>query len=356
MKIGLCGFPKVGKTSVFEAITGLVSDAHAHSTNIAAVPVPDQRLDRLFADFPKSRKVQAKIEYLDPYLHEPGPDDAIGPSLNAVKSTSVLALVVRGFENPNVPYVFQSIDMKHAVAVSVERMFEADTVVCERRLEKIDVMYRKAKSDDLVRERAVIVKCLDHLRGGSPLSQLELHPEERAVIQGIGFLTAKPLMIVLNVDEKDASTERLDNIAAEFTPLAPRYATVVALCARLERELLELDAQDRAMFMQDAGLTSLAQERVIRASYEATGTICFFTIGDDEVRAWPLRAGTTAAKAAGTVHTDMERGFIRAEVISFDDYVKAGSMREVKAQKLNRLEGKDYVVADGDIIEFRFHV
>ncbi len=356
MKIGLCGFPKVGKTSVFDAVTGLVSDAHAHSTNIAAVPVPDQRLDRLFADFQKSRKVQAKIEYFDPYLHEPGPEDTIGPSLNAVKGASVLGLVVRGFENPNVPNVFHSIDMKRAVAVSVERMFEADIIVCERRVEKIDVMYRKAKSDDLERERAIIVKCLDHLRGGSPLSQLELSPDERAAIQGIEFLTAKPILIVLNVDEKDASTERLEKIAAEFKPLAPQYASVVAICARLERDLLELEEEDRAMFMQDAGLTCLAQERIIRASYDATGTICFFTIGDDEVRAWPLRAGTTAIKAAGTVHTDMTRGFIRAEVIALDDYVKAGSMREIKAQKLNRLEGKDYVVVDGDIIEFRFHV
>ncbi|HUT03562.1 MAG TPA: DUF933 domain-containing protein [bacterium] len=356
MNIGLCGFPKVGKTSVFEAVTGLLSDAHAHSTNLAAVPVPDQRLDRLFADFPKSREVQAKIEYFDPYLHEPSPEDAIGPSLNAVKGASVLGLVVRGFENPNVPYIFQTIDLKRAVAVSVERMFEADIVVCERRVEKIDVIYLKAKSDDLERERAIIVKCLDHLRGASPLSRLELSPEERAAIQSIEFLTAKPLLIVLNVDEKDASTERLKKIAADFKPLAPQYASVVALCARLERELLELEEEDRAMFMQDAGLADLAKERIIRASYDATETICFFTIGNDEVRAWPLRAGTTAIKAAGTVHTDMARGFIRAEVIAFDDYVKADSMREVKAQKLNRLEGKDYVVADGDIIEFRFHV
>ncbi len=356
MRIGLCGFPKVGKTSVFEAVCEQSSRAHARSGDLATVPVPDERLDRLFNDFQKPKEVRAKIEYLDPKMHETGDEDPVTPCLNPVKGAPVLALVVRGFENPNVPHILDSIDAQRDTMLFLDKMLERDIATCERRVEKIDVTYRKAKSDELVRERDVILKCLSHLKGNKPLLRLELRPEEREPIHSIEFFSIRPLLIVLNVDEKDAATARLDEITAQFEQTAPKYATVTALCARLERELLELDEDDRAMFMEDMCLTSLAQERIIKASYKATGTICFYTIGDEEVRAWPLKAGASAVEAADTVHTDMARGFIRAEVLSFDDYVKAGSMRDAKAQKLVRLEGKDHVVADGDIIQFRFHV
>jgi hypothetical protein len=236
------------------------------------------------------------------------------------------------------------------------KTLERDIATIQRRIERIDVMYRKAKSQELEKERDVILKCLGHLRCSEPLLRLELRPEEQEAIKSIEFFTAKPLLIVLNVDEKDAATARLDEITAEFRQAGPGYAAVTALCARLERELLELGDDDRLMFMGEMGVTCLAQERIIKASFEATGTICFYTIGDDEVRAWPLKTGASAVEAAGAVHTDMARGFIRAEVLAFDDYVKAGSMREAKAQKLVRLEGKEYVVADGDIIQLRFHV
>ena len=356
MRIGLCGYPKVGKTSVFEVVSGLSSPAHTHSANLATVPVPDERLDRLFSDFQKPKKVQAQIEYLDPHAHETGAEDPITPCLNAVKDAPVLALVVRGFENPNEPHVSDSIDAERDMKLFLDKMLERDISVCERRVERIDVMYQKAKSDELARERDVILKCLNHLKDNKPLQQVPLRPEERAAIQSIEFFTIKSLLIVLNVDERDAATARLDEITTELKAIAPEYAAVVALCARLERELLELDDDDRRMFMDDMGMTCLAQERIIRASFEAIRTIRFYTIGDEEVRAWPLRAGASSVEAAGAVHTDMARGFIRAEVLAFDDYVKAGSMREAKAQKLVRLEGKEYVVADGDIIQFRFNV
>jgi len=356
LRIGLCGFPKSGKTSVFEAVCGESSGAHARSGDLATVAVPDERLDRLFNDFQKPKEVQAKIEYLDPHMHETGDEDAVTPCLNAVKGAPVLALVIRGFENLNVPHILDSIDPRRDVELFAHGMIERDIATCERRVQKIDAMYRKAKSDDLAREREVILKCLSHLKGNAPLFLLELRPEERETIHSIEFFSSRPLLVVLNVDEKDAATARLDETIDQFGQNVPEYATVTALCARLERELLELDDDDRLMFMEDAGLTCLAQERIIRASYKATGTICFYTIGDEEVRAWPLKAGASAVEAANTVHTDMARGFIRAEVLAFDDYVKAGSMREAKAEKLVRLEGKDHVVADGDIIQFRFHV
>ncbi|MBN2209040.1 MAG: redox-regulated ATPase YchF [Candidatus Coatesbacteria bacterium] len=356
MRIGLCGLSKVGKTCVFEAVSGQCVQAHPHAPNLAAVAVPDERLDRLFNESQRPKKVQVKIEYLDPYAPETGAEDALTPYLNAVKGAPVLALVVRGFENPNVPHVHGCIDMQRDINDFVAKTLERDIATCERRIERIDVMYRKAKSQELERERDVIVKCLSHLRCSEPLQRLALRPEEQEAIKSIEFFTAKPLLIVLNVDEKDAATARLDTITAEFRRTAPGYATVTALCARLERELLELCDDDRLMFMGEMCLSCLAQERIIKASFEATETICFYTIGDDEVRAWPLKTGASAVEAAGAVHTDMARGFIRAEVLAFNDYLKAGSMREAKAQKLVRLEGKEYLVADGDIIQLRFHV
>ncbi len=356
MRIGLCGYPKVGKTSVFEVVSGLSSPARTHSASLATVPVPDERLDRLFSDFEKAKKVHTQIEYRDPHSRETSVEGATALSLNAANAASVLALVVRGFENPNTPHVFDSIDPVRDVKLFLNRMLERDITVCERRVERIDVLYGKAKSDELARERDIIRKCIGYLRDNRPLQQVQICPAERETVRSIEFSTLKSLLIVLNVDEKDAAASRLDEITTEFKAIAPEYAAVVALCAQLECELLELDDDSRRMFMDDMGMTCLAQERIIRASFEATETIRFYTIGDDEVRAWPLKVGASSVTAAGTVHSDMARGFIRADVLTYDNYLKAGSMRDAKTQKLGRLEGKDYIVADGDIIEFRFNV
>lgn len=356
MKIGLTGFPKSGKTSVFFTVTCLTSDHEAHSDLIASVDVPDERLDRLAQDFQKPKSVHAKIEYLDPYVAAAGLEDALAPFLNAVKDADVLGLVVRAFEDPNVPHLLGSVDPKRDVRLLLEEMFKMDIAVCERRLPRIEATLKKAKSEELEKEREVIVKCLAHLNDSVPIIRASLRPEERTAIQGIQFLTAKTPLFIINCDEQHAATAHLQRICAQHEETIPEYAGATALCARLERELLELEECDREEFIADAGLECLAKDRIIRASYGAADIVSFFTIGDHEVRSWPVKAGSPAVEAAGTVHTDMMRGFIRAEVLSFEDYVKAGSMRDAKAQHLVRLEGKDYVVKDGDIIYFRFNV
>ncbi|MBN1594059.1 MAG: redox-regulated ATPase YchF, partial [Candidatus Coatesbacteria bacterium] len=313
------------------------------------------RLDGLYQEFDKPKKVNARIEYLDPHTRETAADET-SPVLSAANGATALAVVVRGFENPNVPHVFDSIDPAKELARFIGNIIERDLWVCERRLERIDLMYAKAKSDELARERTVVAKCIEHLNDGELLERVELRPEESEAIKAIEFYTAKPLLAILNADECKAATERLKELSDDLKSSMPSHITVVSVCARIEQELLELEEDDRCTFMDDMCITSLAQDRIIRASYEATGTICFFTVGNDEVRAWPLRAGTKSVGAAGTIHSDLARGFIRAEVLGFDDYLKAGSVREAKAQKMVRLEGKEYTVQDGDIIEFRFNV
>jgi len=356
MKVVLAGLPKSGRTSVFEAVTQLAVRHEAQTTNVGTVDVPDERLDRLFLDFKRDKKVHAKIEYVDPYVPERGADEAVAAGLNAARDSTVLGLVIRAFENPNVPHVKGSVDPRRDVKLFTETMFELDRALCNHRIERIDATLRKAKSDALVAERDVLVKCKEALDNEAPLLQVELRPEQRRAIEGFQFLTRKPLVVILNVDEEDAGRSRTEEVCRRFQPHIPHWASLVVMSARLERELVQLASEDRAEFMNDAGIEQLACVRTIKASYEATDTVCFFTVGKKEVRAWPIKAGTTAQLAAGTVHTDMMRGFIRAEVLAYKDYISAGSMRQAKAEHLLRLEGKDYVVQDGDIIYFRFHV
>jgi len=356
MRIGFAGFPKSGKTTVFEVVTGLSAKASARAPHLAAVAVPEKRLDRLECDFNNPKKVCAKIEYLDPNIPEAQPDEPMKPSLDGVKDASVIALVLRAFDDPNVPHVLGSPDPLRDAARLIDKMFQMDIAIIEKRVLRIDQSIQKARTEELEREREVITHCLKHLEEREPISDIDLRPEQKREISGMRFLTAKPLMAVLNVDEKDASSQRLRELSEQFRTAEPRFQSVTALSARLERELFDLEDEDRRLFMDDVGLERLADERLIRASYEATKTICFFTVGDDEVRAWPLVAGSTALQAAGTIHTDMMRGFIRAEVVNYNDYIKAGSMRDAKAQHFVRLEGKEYKVVDGDMILFRFNV
>jgi ribosome-binding ATPase len=267
--------------------------------------------------------------------------------------------VVRAFRDGSVPHVSGSVDAARDAQAMEEELILADLGVAERRLERLEKDLKKARTADLERERDVMVRCKEALEAGAPLRAVDLAGDDLKRLRGFQFLSAKPLLVVINLDEADVVAIGSDvSRAAEATGLGPvlsRAATRAApLCARIELEIAELDPADAASFLSDLGLQESGLDRVIRATYDLLGYISFFTVGEDECRAWSIPRGTTAQLAAGEIHSDIARGFIRAEVVAYDPLVTRGSMAACRDHGEVRLEGKEYVVADGDIINFRF--
>jgi ribosome-binding ATPase len=269
--------------------------------------------------------------------------------------------VVRTFTDPAVPHPSGSIDPARDAQAMEDELLLADLGVVERRLERLEKDLKKARTADLERERDVLAICRTTLEDGRPLRSLDLAGDDLRRLRGFQFLSAKPLLIVINLDESqlsgsDAHThvERAADIVG-LTPFLGRgHTAAVAVCAKIELEIAQLDASDAAAFLNDLGLTESGLDRVIRASYDLLGYISFFTVGEDECRAWSIPRNTPAQLAAGEIHSDIARGFIRAEVVGYDDLVARGSMAACRDHGEVRLEGKDYIVLDGDVINFRF--
>lgn len=366
----ITGLPYVGKTTLFDLLTGAHAPTGAFAgaeaaTNVGVAHVPDPRLDRL-AELWRPRKVtHAEITFRDlalpPHAEERhGPGEAMtAKKLAELRTADALVHVVRTFRDPSVPHVGGSIDPQRDLVTLELELLLADHAVVERRLARLEPELRGAKGPEREtkeREKAVLERALPALAAETPLRDLDLDPDESRIVRGFRFLTLMPQLVVANLDEADVA--RAEAIVAPLQAVAGRHrsTSVVAVCAKLEAEIAELPPDEAAAFRADAGIREPALERVLRAMYDLLGLVTFFTGGDEEVRAWTVPKGTPAQQAAGAVHSDMERGFIRAEVIRWDDLLRCGSEAAAKRQGLVRIEGRTYEVRDGDTIKVLFHV
>jgi GTP-binding protein YchF len=352
MKAALLGLMQSGKSTIFSAISGkAVPPMGATAIEEAIVSVPDERLDWLEKLYKPKKKVLATIDVLD--LPGFGFTDEHGRAsarrlIGQIRTVDMLVLVVRAFTSPTVPAYRNSVDSKRDLTELQTELLLSDLELVTTRIEKLEKQVHKptkTQAQDKA-ELALQKKLQDAIEAEQPISSALETDEERAMIKSLGFLTQKPVAIVVNVGEDQAG---------ESVALAGSSSSV-AMCAKLEHELAQLDPDSRATFMADLGITESAAEKFVQACYSALGLISFLTVGPDEVRAWPIRNGTVALDAAGKVHTDIKRGFIRAETMAYTDLKELGDEKAVKAAGKMRLEGKEYIVKDGDIINFRFNV
>jgi GTP-binding protein YchF len=352
MEIAIIGFPNSTKTTIFNALTRGKEETNAvPSTKLevhtANVTVPDPRVGILSAMFRPRKTIYAQVTYNDIAGMGRGmsrQSGLAGSLANLLSASEALMHVVRAFEDDTVPTASGAVDPQRDVADMDTELILADLILVERKLER---MAKEAKRGDAGEEMPLFQKLKACLESEKPIRDLELTPEERKQLRGYGFLSAKPMLIVVNVGEDG------DEAAAGQFRYEHKDSAVIGVRGRLEAEIAQLDADEAQAFLQEYGISEPSLNRVIRASYQLLGLQSFFTVGEDEVRAWTIRRGAPAVEAAGAIHTDLARGFIRAEVVAYDDMDACGSMAEVKARGLFRLQGKDYIVQDGDILNIR---
>jgi ribosome-binding ATPase len=354
----LIGFPGCGKSTLFQLMTSAREAPRGKGdTAVGISKVPDPRLDRLTAIFNPKKRVPATIECVDIIAAGKTGASAL-VDVAGYKNADALVHVVRAFRDPAVPHPSGSVDPARDTQAMEDELILADLGVVERRIERLDKDIKKYKSVELERERNLLLGCKTALEDGQPLRALGLSPEDSKQLRGFQLLSAKPLLVVINLDEADiAAAAHVEAAAAQagLTSFLSRAGTLaVPVCGKIEVEIAALEPADAAVFMTDLGLAESGLDRVIRASYELLGYISFFTVGEDECRAWSIPRQTVAQEAAGEIHSDIQRGFIRAEVVAYDAFIARGSMHAAREHGELRLEGKEYVVQDGDIINFRF--
>ncbi len=363
MRVGIIGLPLSGKTTLFNALTGAEVEVGSWSggkreAHIGVVKVPDERLDFLHTHFPTAKKIPATIEYVDLAGFEKGISEStktLNDLLNDLKNVDALVTVIRAFENESVPHPDGSVSPLRDYNTLEAEFLLSDMAILENRIGRLENQLKKKKNEAEQKELVLLKRCMAALEEEKPLRSLDFSPEEEKILRGYQFLTEKPQIVVVNINESDIGKE--EQILQPFREAesSPKTALMV-LSAEIEMEISQLNPEDAEVFLEDLGLEAPALERLIRTTYGLLGLISFFTIGDDEVRAWTIRRNTKAPQAAGAVHSDMERGFIRAEVVAYDEYKAHGSLAKCKDAGVLRLEGKEYVVQDGDIISFRFNV
>ncbi|MDA0999947.1 MAG: DUF933 domain-containing protein [bacterium] len=355
MKIGIIGLPASGKTTLFNALTGGSAKAGGYGqVHLGVARVADPRVDALSEIFRPKKTTYATVNFADvPALEGSESSRSAGEAIPpALEGADALLLAVRGFEDPGVPHPRQTVDPARDLEDARLELIIRDLSVVERRADRLEEQVRKRKDPDEAAELELLRSIRRALEEGKPVSAVEFSGESQARLRGFGFLSSKPLLVVINAGEDHVGA---DPEAFGMSPASGEAAPIV-LCGKLEEELAQLPDDELASFLEDYGIAQAAAERVIRASFSLLGLQCFMTVGEDEVRAWPIREGTSAVRAAGTIHSDLERGFIRAEVISYADFMEAGSMAAARERGSLRLEGKDYLVQDGDILHVRFNV
>jgi GTP-binding protein YchF len=365
MQIAIVGLASSGKTTVFNTLTRGHADTGGFGgmqLNVGVVKVPDERLTRLAEIFKPKKVVQADVTYVD--LPAPpastegrvGTEELPAEHLARLRDSDALLHVVRAFEDPAVPHPEGSVDAWRDIERLDLEFILADLAVSERRIERLRSQGRHgtpAEREANDRELVILERLHLALSAGRPIRDESLEPEEEKAIRGFRFLTQKPVLVLLNVGEADLPRE--PEIVASIAGRYEHGQTLVdALSARIEMELGELEAADAAQFMEELGLKQSSLDRVIALSYQLLGLISFLTAGPDEVRAWPIRAGSTAVDAAAAIHTDLARGFIRAEVVAYEDLLRLHSMAEARKAGRLRSEGKTYLVHDGDVVEILF--
>ena len=365
MKLGIVGLPNVGKSTLFNSLTkaGAESANYPFCTidpNVGVVAVPDDRLDKLAALYNSAKITPAVIEFVDiaGLVKGASKGEGLGNQFLAnIREVDAIVHVVRCFEDSNVVHVDGSIDpLRDIETINLELVF-SDLEILERRIAKVTKTARMDK--EAAKELAFLEKVKAHLEEGQLAITLETENEdEDAWLATYNLLTAKPVIYAANVAEDDIADDGANNqyVQAVREYAAKQNSEVFVICAQIEEEISELDEDERKMFLEDLGLTESGLEKLVRASYHLLGLMSFLTAGEDETRAWTIKIGTKAPQAAGKIHTDFERGFIKAEVVNYQDLLDCGSYAGAREKGLVRMEGKEYVVQDGDVILFRFNV
>ena len=362
MQIGIVGLPFSGKTTLFQTITKTLLDTSHLSrpdTHLAVIKVPDSRLDKLTEIFNPKKKVNAAIEFIDVAglkSDESGSVKFSGNFLGNVKNNDALILVVRLFKDESITHPEGSMDMMRDINMFETEFILSDLAIAEKRIESLKKQSAKGglktQDDMMKRELALLEKCNVHLQTEKPLRDLELVKEEIALLKTYQLLSAKPLLIALNLDE--SQVEEKDSFLDKLVKTKMgKHSKALAFFGKIEFEMSELSEDDAKMFMSEFGINESALNGIIREAYSLLGLQSFFTVGEDECRAWTIRKEMNAQEASGEIHTDFFNKFIRAEVVHYDDFIKCGSFAKAKEIGVWRLEGKEYIVKDGDIISVR---
>ena len=361
LRAGLIGFPASGKTALFQLLTSAREAPRSggkQDANVGVSRVPDERLDRLTALFNPRKHVPATVEFAD-IAGVGGAKTGAAALLDvaAFRNADALLHVVRMFRDPSVPHPSGSVDPARDVRTMEDELILADLGVVERRLERLERDLKKGNTPELKKEQEILVRCGAALEGGKPLRTLELAGDDAKRLRGFQFLSAKPLLLVLNLDEEDLpKVDQAVRLAGIESFISGANTRAVPICAKIELEIAQLEPADAQAFMADLGLKESGLDRVIRASYDLLGYISFFTVGEDENRAWSIPRSTPAQLAAGEIHSDIQRGFIRAEVVRYEHLLARGTLAACREHGELRLEGKEYVVQDGDCLHFKFNV